>query len=711
MDLSKLDMSAVGPLAAILLGAAAFLIICGIGVLDPRNILWLDSGDPATMWLGASIFVESPWTWPPGANPRYGLEFASGIFASDSIPLLAFGAKMLTPLVWSGALQYFGLWLFVCFCLQALFGYALARSVGLPSLTALLFSGLCIFFPAFLWRLEGHYALAGQWLILASTALYFSETHQRLRLRMVAWVGIVLIAALVHAYLLAMVLAVFVAALVKTGISLRWEGRFLLVARGALGLVCAAIGLWLSGVSELGGGMGSGGFGLYRMNLASLVDSSGWSYFLRDVPEAEGDYEGLVFLGIGALLLLLVVLAAPTEGGTRTLPLRPWLPLAVAAVALLLFAVSNRVAVGAVELAEVPLPNILIRLASVFRSSGRFAWLFAYLVVLAAVALAYVRLGSRRGNVVIFIALCIQALDTSSGWWRFGAKFARSGDAWPSTLSSPQWQAMARSAAEVRIIPPENHTKHWREFAYFAARNGLATNAVYLARVDPSSVALAQAHAERVVRFGAFVPGEIYVFDGEAPARVGAGTATSEWIARVDDFNVAFRPLRAMEAASVAQREAVAASHGANETGTGVALPFNAVFAAGEAGERLLASGWWAAEAWGVWSGSGGGTLIIPSEVLRLAKSLSFTFSAFARPGQSRRVNVLLDGEPLGDLELGRQQRTAEFLLPRGAVLDNSSMSSRLELRLDGRRLTPASLGESADRRPLGIGLVRIEVR
>lgn len=70
------------------------------------------------------------------------------------------------------------------------------------------------------------------------------------------------------------------------------------------GLCLVALVMWGAGYFMLKAGVQSGGFGFYRMNLLSLLDSNGvWSQLLPDLPNMPGDYEGFSFLGIGLILL------------------------------------------------------------------------------------------------------------------------------------------------------------------------------------------------------------------------------------------------------------------------------------------------------------------------------------------------------------------------------------------------------------------------
>ena len=88
-----------------------------------------------------------------------------------------------------------------------------------------------------------------------------------------------------------------------------------------------------------------------------------------------------------------------------------------------------------------------------------------------------------------------------------------SGREWKTRLRSPFWTLVPKNYSEVRIAPPENHIKGYETFAYFASMNGMATDAVYLARVDESKVRRARSQAIRSLKRGRYPRGVLYVID------------------------------------------------------------------------------------------------------------------------------------------------------------------------------------------------------
>src|SRR5690606_30519712 len=117
------------------------------------------------------------------------------------------------------------------------------------------------------------------------------------------WACVVAVAALVHAYLLVMVLAIWSAGLLDRMLrrDTIWERACLEVAVviAVLALVC-----WQAGYFAVSGGKTAWGYGFYRMNLLSLVDADAWSRMLPDLPGGEGDGEGFGYLGVGMMMVL-----------------------------------------------------------------------------------------------------------------------------------------------------------------------------------------------------------------------------------------------------------------------------------------------------------------------------------------------------------------------------------------------------------------------
>ena len=400
-----------GPALLVIISGLAFCWIwAGPRVLDPTSIGWLDRGDRAMHTLGWWFFRDAPWTWPPGANPNYGLEIAGSVALSDSLPLFAIPIKLVGPAL-PDPFQYWGIWFGLCFALQGFFGYRLVREFDVARPMAVVAGLFFIVAPIFLWRLTQHMALAGHWTILAALWLYVRRTPPR------GWAWPLLIAttAAIHGYLLAICAALWLASLAQR----LWSGR---IARSQAAIEAVAtlpavgLVLWASG-TFMASSFALGGFGFFRSNLLGFVDADGWSRILPDIPSGGGDYEGWSYPGIGILLLLLIALPSLRLSLLTRLIAPRWLPLLVTCCALLIFAMSNSIALGKRELLFIALPPSLTELASTFRSSGRMIWPVVYLATLVALVASHRRFG-RWAAALYAVALVLQVIDTAP-WMRF----------------------------------------------------------------------------------------------------------------------------------------------------------------------------------------------------------------------------------------------------------------------------------------------------
>ena len=357
-------------------GAVFFAWIAGARILDPTEIDWLMKGDWVPHHFGWHFFRIEPWHWPPGSIHSYYAPLGTSIGLTDSIPLAAYALKPFGR--WLPAeFQYLGPWLLLSFTLQGALG---ARLVGrwIDSAWVQAAGGaFCVLLPMLLARV-GHTALCSHWLLLwalllATRTLPAGPRH---------WTVLALVAGLVQPYLAAMVLGIAAAALVGSSPwPLARRARTLAATIAAM-----AVGWWLSGLFILGGGdtFTEGGLGYFSMNLLAFVTPLGWSRFLPAVPVAGPGQEGEGFLYLGAGVLALVVLAVSLAVAARrshrpTAP-RIWPPLVVAAaVVMAIFALSPVVTFGSRVILDLNGPWAAP--LATFRSSGRFAWPLAYVLV------------------------------------------------------------------------------------------------------------------------------------------------------------------------------------------------------------------------------------------------------------------------------------------------------------------------------------------
>lgn len=316
----------------IIIGTAAFICFTGGKIMIPTYRDWLMIGDAAENFTGWQFFRHTPiFHWPLGANPRLGLGYSNSIFYTDSIPLPAIVFKFLNPLL-PQTFQYFGMWIWLCFVLQAVFGWKLLSNFITHRVQLAIGCLFLTISPVLLYRLVhdgyGHTGLASQWLILASLHLYFNQTFQFRK-----WVVLTCVSTLIHPYILMMVIAIWIATMIKhvraKSLTIRSVRRHL----AAVGLL-SVLALWASGFFMVWANhtnMDSWNY-VFRWQPLSLIDSGtnnsiGWSRLLPDREQLIGDTEGFSYLGSGIIVLALILLyfriahvfKAPSRPSTRLL--------------------------------------------------------------------------------------------------------------------------------------------------------------------------------------------------------------------------------------------------------------------------------------------------------------------------------------------------------------------------------------------------------
>lgn len=107
-------------------------------------------------------------------------------------------------------------------------------------------------------------------------------------------------------------------------------------------------------------------------------------------------------------------------------------------------------------------------------------------------------------------------------------------------MQSAFWSLAARHCRRVRLVRATNGgDTRWSAVALSAAANGLATDALYLARVDPDRLEALNARVRGQLESGAFEPATLYLLNDESTplGRAEPGPA-ADLLGRVDGFVV-----------------------------------------------------------------------------------------------------------------------------------------------------------------------------
>jgi len=454
---------------------------------------------------------------PAGVNAEFEMELRTAIYFADAVPLLAMPFKAMRGVL--AVPQYVGLWLLACGALQGLLGWRLVALATRDPLARACGAGLLALQPMLMHRMTGHTALAGQWTLLA--ALFLSLGPARGGRSGMAWGALLAATALIHSYLLAMGTALWIADWTRrTWIEAHgrgWRGPALELAAVPAAVMAA---LWTGGFFLLRGGYDSGpgsdfgGYGTWAFNLLAFLDPGNWSVILPDLPDA-GHWEGFGsnYLGLGGLLLLA---AGALAFALRPAPLPPrFLPLMGLLLALLAFAVTHRVEVANHVWTLFEPPAWFLHVAGALRNSTRMAWPLAYTLMIAAIAAAVRAWGGRRTGWLLLGLLGLQLVDLHPGIVARSSVFAGAPREVPERLSDPFWAEAVRTYTQIRAAPAANAGPGWDAIGILAARAGLPTDCIYLARVDRATLAALRAKVKSILGSGAYEPGTLYVLRDE----------------------------------------------------------------------------------------------------------------------------------------------------------------------------------------------------
>jgi hypothetical protein len=515
------------------IGFILFLAFTGGHALNPLHVDWMMSigGDSIQHFIGWNFFRHSPsLQFPPGLNPGFGEAIGSSVVFSDSIPLFAFFFKLIRGVL-PDQFQYFGLWIAACFVLQAVFAWAILSLRTTNDVIKGLGCALLTLSPPMLWRLHGHEALIGHWMLLAALYLYLTN-----RARSWHWILLICIAGSVHAYLLAMVGGIWFADRVR--LLAPGSGK---LKQLAFELPCLAVALfittWSAGYYTIRS-VESGGFGLYRLTLTAPFRAediwsiwSSYGYFL-------GQYEGFAYLGVGVFLLFVTTAALIIRHRKDShIAWRTHASLIFVCALFYVFALSNRISLGGrYELFEYPLPAFLTPLTSTFRASGRFVWPVLYTGIVFLL-FRFIKLSPRKWTVpLLCVFLLFQATDLIKASKFFRHRWSQP---WSSSLTSGFWNDVPRQYKRVALVMPLDAGENYAPIALMASNAKMTINGGYLARVDSDKLGVVQAQLQATIEHGTYSPDTLYVFNTPQNWAIAKANFKGDgFIGTVDNYQV-----------------------------------------------------------------------------------------------------------------------------------------------------------------------------
>lgn len=475
-------------LPPLIIALFTFELIVGYERLIPTNIAWLTRTGWTDGWgayLGWETYRYSPLKIPIGSNIAYGMDMGNSLVYTDSIPLLAIPLKFFSPLL-PVPFQYFGFWLLICFCFQALISWQLFIKYTNDKLKLTCVTLILIFSPILLQRINVHMSQVGHFLFL--WALYLitqPKSKQSFR-----WLFLITISALVHPYFFVMNFSLFIADELYRRNLAKLNYHAVIKNITLNGLLSVPI-LWLSGYFvSFEGATNPFQNDLFKMDLIQPFNFTGWSLLLaKKFPYQQGNFEGFNYFGPGILFLASICLiSAIYKRHFKQIRMkfnRTYLPIMIVLLLFTLFAVTYKVTLARIELFEVPLPGELKDLLSSFRASGRFFapvyYFISFFVLKTVIGIPDRRLVCS----LLILATSFQVVDTRMGWAPIKSIVRPQDSLEIGVVDLRSWSHILTNKRNILTIPsrvPSELCQEWRLVGYLAYTFKLRTNCFYFAR-------------------------------------------------------------------------------------------------------------------------------------------------------------------------------------------------------------------------------------
>jgi len=456
-------------------------ITSGLKIINPMYTDWLQFGD-GTGEISWEFFRNQPVIqFPLGKNPMYGLENSSSIVYDNPVPFFSLIFNPLSEFL-PYRFQYIGLFLFLTLSLNYFAAYLIFNKFNFTkfqsSISAIIISTTPIIINRFVDHT--HYALTSAWIIFFSIYNFVERKNKFLY-----WTLLYLSCILIHPYYLPFVFVLHLSLLAlllklkKIGVKRVFFEITIIFT--IIFLSAFSIGYFYKNISSE-----DIGFGEFSSNILSLIDSSGWSFVIPDLPESEGNYEGFAFLGLGVLLLIICSIIILVFLRKKIINQNSFLIIFFPSILLFIYSLSNKIHFGNSQITEFEYPVFFDTFNNIFRSTGRFSWLLVFFIILLTLIYLKQNLKNIFFNTIIIFACVIGIIDiypkmVSQKNLKFKSKYEMN-------ITRDTWESLAKCYKNIRVYPPIGSVNNYYDFVNLAAKFQMGINTGRFSRLNENVI-------------------------------------------------------------------------------------------------------------------------------------------------------------------------------------------------------------------------------
>ena len=485
-----------------LLGITFFFVVFGYKTLDFSNIdIALKGDDTSQHYYGWEHFRISAWQFPLGLFDNASYPGSISIVFTDSIPIFAIFFKILSPIL-PNTFQYLGLFVLVSYILQGALSAKLILKYSNNNIVASLGSGFFVLSTVLIQRPFYHTALSAHFLIIAAMLIVaYRKKIEKTFKACIVWGVLAILCVGIHMYFLPMCGAIL---LVYCVIDISENKR---VLRSVLALgtfvfsalfMAYVLGAFSTKVSSDPGLLTEA-----SANLNTLFNPAGYSKLPSMPYMTYFQSEGFAYLGLGIMLLVIVTtvsivyLTIKNKHADKVFTKTEIIAYICCGIVLFVLSLSPRITFSDKILVDINLPQLIYRLWSIFRATGRFIWPVYYFIILYAVCMDCAVTKKFVKIIIVAVFLCIQTVDLIPGIKMRADNLKRENIVY-DLEENEVWRDIAKTGEVEHIIFMSSniyrdggHKDDIYSFAEYAKRNGMTLSGFPYAHSDFSMFELA----------------------------------------------------------------------------------------------------------------------------------------------------------------------------------------------------------------------------